>query len=299
MYYNFHAAKVNLYRALAICFSLTLVAAFLSERTESVSAGNKRIVAASETTTTTISTPLETVLVAEAATTQPAQVIVQTTVLPTTTTTVVIPNPCKYDNTNRYTIQSGDALYSIADKYNTAIYDIVGCNQWQESLDHLILPGDIIYLPPDAHLTVVTTTTVAPPTTSKPTPVATTPATSPAPPVAPVSGRRTHPGCWWEPVIRQAFANAGASVNVQDFFVFVAWRESRCEQTAYNPNRSTGDDSYGLFQLNMLPQALGPLMTSWGYTGSMLLNGNTNIQATVRLWQRMGQCPWNKPNYCS
>ncbi len=298
MYYNFQAARTNLYRVLILCILLTLVAAVLSERTKSASADTKRIVAASETTTI-VSTAVETTLVTEAATTQAAQVITQTSVV-TPTTIQVLPNPCKYDNTVRYTIVAGDVLYNIADRYNTGIYEIVGCNQWQDNLSHLILPGDIIILPPTAHLTVVTTTTTVPPTTLPPAPVVTQPpAPPPPPPAPPAAGRRTHPDCWWEPWIRGAFANAGASVNTQDFFVFVAWRESRCTQTAHNGDRSTGDDSYGLFQINMLPKALGPLMTSWGYTGQMLLDGGTNIQATVRLWQHVGTCAWIKPNYCS
>jgi cell wall-associated NlpC family hydrolase len=37
----------------------------------------------------------------------------------------------------------------------------------------------------------------------------------------------------------------------------IAKRESSGRPTAYNPNRSTGDDSYGLFQINMLGN-LGP-----------------------------------------
>lgn len=296
MYYNFYAAKVNFYRAILICLILTLVAAFLAQNKTLVSAGDKTIVAASGTTTTTLAVDP---LVPEVATTLVVQVT--TTFLPVETTVAALPNPCIYDNTNRYTIKAGDALYTIADLYNTSIYDVVGCNQWEDTLGHLLLPGDEIFLPPSAHLTVVTTTTTAPlppvvtPVITQPAPVVTQPATT-----TPSSdGRRTHPGCWWEPTIRSAFASAGASVNTQDFFVFVAWRESRCEQTAHNGNRSTGDNSYGLFQINLLPNALGPLMSSWGYDAGNLLNGFTNVQAAVRLWQYCGQGPWIRPYSCN
>lgn len=293
MYYNFHAAKANVYRAIVICVCLALVASFFGNQTQSASAGNKRIVAASETTTTVIPVNTEMTLVAEAATTNAVQVTIENY-----TTTSTIPNPCQYDNTHRYKILSGDALYSIADKYNVGIYDIVGCNQWQEGLDHLILVNDEIILPPEAYLTIVTTTTVAPSTTIKLPSV--TPITVPVvAPTVPPGTRVTHPFCWWEPLIRQAFANAGASINVQDFFVYVAWRESKCTQIAHNNNAATKDDSYGLFQINMLPKALGPLMTSWGYTGSMLLDGDIAIEAAVRLWQKCGQGPWVKPYSCS
>lgn len=47
-----------------------------------------------------------------------------------------------------HTIVAGDFLRSIADTYDVEIDDIVAANQWDDGRDHLLLPGDEIYLPP-------------------------------------------------------------------------------------------------------------------------------------------------------
>ena len=224
--------------------------------------------------------------------------------------TIVIPDPCKYDNTNRYIIESNDTLWNIANLYQVSIEDIVGCNQWQDGSSHFIYPGDEIILPPDLILPTTTTTSPSsspppPPSSSVSIPSSTTPqpspspvTTSPPPPPPPsADGRSTHPQCPWETAIRSAWASIGASVDAQDRAVAIAWRESGCQQGAHNPNRATRDNSYGLFQLNMLPGALGPLMTSWGFGPHNLLDGNQNIRAAVQLYAFCSYTfgPWTKP----
>jgi LysM repeat protein len=49
-----------------------------------------------------------------------------------------------------YTVVAGDFLASIADRYGVEIDDIVGANEWDDGREHLLLPGDEIYLPADA-----------------------------------------------------------------------------------------------------------------------------------------------------
>jgi LysM repeat protein len=58
-----------------------------------------------------------------------------------------------------HTIVAGDFLRSIAETYDVEIDDIVGANEWDDGRDHLLLPGQEIYLPADA---VMPATTEAP-----------------------------------------------------------------------------------------------------------------------------------------
>jgi LysM repeat protein len=50
-----------------------------------------------------------------------------------------------------YTVQSGDALPLIADRYNVSVDDLVSYNGWG-SANHLIIPGQEIKLPPNAQV---------------------------------------------------------------------------------------------------------------------------------------------------
>jgi len=64
----------------------------------------------------------------------------------------------------------------------------------------------------------------------------------------------------------------------------IAKRESSGRPDAYNPNRSTGDDSYGLFQINMLG-SLGPSRRkSYGLKSNEdLLNPETNARVAYAM----------------
>lgn len=260
-------------------------------------AQNEKSIAPASTTSTSVETTTTTLV---STTTSISIEIASPTTLPAYLT---ISDPCKYDNTHRHQIVAGDTLWDLSQRYHVAMIDIIRCNNWIEGPDHLLLVGDKIILPPKSWETPVTTTTsstvVSTVVTSPPT-VVTVPTTVTKTLPAPPSGNRaTHPQCPWEDEIRAAFANNGASVATQDFFVAVAWRESGCKHLSHNPNTATKDDSYGLFQINMRRDALGPLMNSWGYSASSLLNGYINIEATVRLWQYCGKGPWIRPYSCS
>jgi LysM repeat protein len=60
-----------------------------------------------------------------------------------------------------HTIVAGDSLSGIAARYNAEIDDIVGANEWDDGRSHLLLPGDVIYLPGDAEQPAATATTTA------------------------------------------------------------------------------------------------------------------------------------------
>lgn len=72
----------------------------------------------------------------------------------------------------------------------------------------------------------------------------------------------------------------------------IGWRETRLKPNTHVVNAKTKDDSYGLFGINMLPNALGPLMTSLGYTGNDLLNPATAARAAHDIFLKDGWRPW-------
>jgi LysM repeat protein len=67
---------------------------------------------------------------------------------PTSGESVASPDVGRADFT--HTIVAGDFLSSIADRYQVEIDDIVGANGWADGREHLLLPGDVIYLPAGA-----------------------------------------------------------------------------------------------------------------------------------------------------
>jgi hypothetical protein len=90
-----------------------------------------------------------------------------------------------------------------------------------------------------------------------------------------------------------------AEHNLPEWMASVAWRESRCVPTAYNGNRSTRDDSYGLFQIN----ALGPVLreelaTTCGITDARtLFDSETSARCAGALYSRYGYQPWHAGKY--
>lgn len=75
----------------------------------------------------------------------------------------------------------------------------------------------------------------------------------------------------------------------------ISWRESRWDPKAYNGNRSTGDDSYGLFQINMLGD-MGPKRAKdFGITDyKELFDPITNVKAARIMYGGGNLSPWNK-----
>ncbi len=82
----------------------------------------------------------------------------------TTTTTAPGPSTTAVPDLH-YTIDRGDSLYAIADRFCTLATEIAALNGWPEGLDHPIYPGDVILVPGPGCPVITepyTTTTVPP-----------------------------------------------------------------------------------------------------------------------------------------
>jgi hypothetical protein len=134
--------------------------------------------------------------------------------------------------------------------------------------------------------TVVTTTTLPPETTTTTT---VPPTTTTLPPQAPAGSR-----C---PQHYGAALAAGWTPNEWATLDRIMWRESRCTPTAYNGNRRTRDDSYGLIQINMRAHKswVGPLV-EWDF--NRLFDPQSNLFVARVLYERCGFGPWIKPYSC-
>ena len=86
----------------------------------------------------------------------------------TTTTTTTLPDDFSAPAGTRspveqsYTIQSGDSLGAIASRYDITLDQLVNYNQFPGGSGELILPGDVIKIPPDALVPGTATETADP-----------------------------------------------------------------------------------------------------------------------------------------
>jgi hypothetical protein len=100
------------------------------------------------------------------------------------------------------------------------------------------------------------------------------------------------PSCVWVAPLLE-------SHGLPPWMLAVAWRESRCVANAYNGDRSTGDDSRGLFQIN----ALGPtLRTELHRTCAItapevLLDPHESVRCASALYAKYGYRPWHAGRY--
>lgn len=49
-----------------------------------------------------------------------------------------------------HTVEAGDSLMAIAERYQVSIEALVGFNRWDDGVDHVLVPGDTILIPPGA-----------------------------------------------------------------------------------------------------------------------------------------------------
>ena len=81
--------------------------------------------------------------------------------MPTTTTIAG-----RSANEQEYTVQAGDSLASIADRYGITLEQLINYNQFADGADHLLLPGEQLLVPPAAlvpsYTVPVTTSTSTP-----------------------------------------------------------------------------------------------------------------------------------------
>lgn len=69
------------------------------------------------------------------------------TIPPTEPPTTVGPGGVSQVDTE-YTVQAGDYLSSIANRYKVKLEDLVAYNDWADGANHALYPGDIIKIPP-------------------------------------------------------------------------------------------------------------------------------------------------------
>jgi hypothetical protein len=79
--------------------------------------------------------------------------------------------------------------------------------------------------------------------------------------------------------------------------VAISHRESRWNSNAHNPNRGTGDNSYGLFQINMIEKYAAGRRKSFGIASDEdLFNPEVNVRAAKNLYdgrKNARQNPWH------
>lgn len=68
------------------------------------------------------------------------------TIPPEVTTTTVVTSRVE----QHYTVVAGDSLSRIADRFGVTMEDLVNYNEWPDGITHVLLPGDLIRIPPNA-----------------------------------------------------------------------------------------------------------------------------------------------------
>lgn len=94
--------------------------------------------------------------------------------------------------------------------------------------------------------------------------------------------------------IKGVAMKAGFSAEAASLMAAIAMAESSGRPDAHNPNASTGDNSYGLWQINMLG-AMGPERRRWFGIGSnnALFDPLTNAKAAYKIYQSQGLRAWS------
>jgi hypothetical protein len=73
----------------------------------------------------------------------------------------------------------------------------------------------------------------------------------------------------------------------------IAWGESGWNTKAHNPNRSTGDNSYGLWQINMIETYGAARRRQFGIASNdELFDARTNARAAHSIWKGQGFRAW-------
>lgn len=92
----------------------------------------------------------------------------------------------------------------------------------------------------------------------------------------------------------QALKAAGMPAVAAAQFVAIAGRESGFNTGAYNGNRSTGDDSYGLFQINLLNGGWTDFLKAHGLSdpASQLKTLDGSVKAAAAIYGSSGLQPW-------
>ena len=86
--------------------------------------------------------------------------------------------------------------------------------------------------------------------------------------------------------------------KLPEWMSYVAWRESRCQHDAKRLLTSTGDQSFGYFQINTLNNLWVEVQRVCGISERhVLLVDETNVSCTAELYRRYGYKPWHSGVY--
>lgn len=90
----------------------------------------------------------------------------------------------------------------------------------------------------------------------------------------------------------------GASDDTVYWMLRTMSRESTCDSSAHNNNPRTGDDSWGLCQINVLGGHFGSrgILSGWDRY-RFASDFSYNVDACVKLWTVCGKGPWNYGDY--
>lgn len=88
------------------------------------------------------------------------------------------------------------------------------------------------------------------------------------------------------------------SAGLPEWMSLVAWRESRCTPDALRDDVSTGDLSYGYFQINTLGYLWGEIQERCQVSQrEELLDPATNVRCAGALYRAYGYKPWDSGSY--
>jgi len=86
--------------------------------------------------------------------------------------------------------------------------------------------------------------------------------------------------------------------GMPEWMTSVAWRESRCQHKAKNFDRKTADQSYGLFQINVLGYLWEESRDRCGLQRpEELFDAHVNVACAAALYRAYGYRPWNSGRY--
>lgn len=135
--------------------------------------------------------------------------------------------------------------------------------------------------------TTSTTTTTVPPTTTTTRP---TPAPRPTPQAA------TSSDC---AAAENALRTAGATDSEIRFAIPIADRESNCTLTAIADRPSTGDYSWGPWQINYYGNLYDGRVAMLGSPDTNITSWQSAASNFLTLLRTSGACHWSPPNYCA
>jgi len=99
-------------------------------------------------------------------------------------------------------------------------------------------------------------------------------------------------------IVARAFWTRGATDDTVLWALGMISRESTCDSAAHNGNRRTGDDSWGLCQINALAGHFGSNgIVAWYDRFRFAVDFGYNADACAHLWSVCGRGPWNYGDY--